>query len=764
MAAIFRRGRYGAAIAVGAIALFAAAAPPALAAAPGDLDTSFGGDGRVASSGGLGWAEVAIQPDGKIVVVGSTTGSARVARFNPDGSPDTSFNGTGHAVAPDWANSVIFQAGGKIVVGGSSPTRGFAINRYNANGSLDTTFDGDGMLVTDFGSSTDPFDGLGGLAPQTGGKIVAAGRSGGDYALATYNSDGSLDTSFSTDGKLTTDFGGSEGASAVAVTPTFMVAGKIVAVGGGGDFTAARYNPDGSLDTSFSADGKLTNDFGGTDSASDVAFQPADAKIVMVGTRFPTAGTNSDFAVARYNTDGSEDTSFSGDGELTTDFGSGRDGGAAVAIRGDKIVAAGGSNAFKLARYNANGSLDTSFGSGGRVVTTGFAASTSEDPAARGLAIQSDAKIVAVGALDPTAGGGYALARYVGDSTPPPAPTLSATDPASPANHNAPRVHGSAESLADVRLYTTADCSGTPAGSGSATQLASSGIPTSVPDDASSEIRATATDRADNVSPCSAPLTYVEDSLPPPVPTLTETDPPSPADDNEPRVKGSAAFAARVRLYTTPDCSGPESADGLGFRLSSIGGGIEIEVPDNSTTEIRATATDDAGNTSPCSEPITYVEETPAPADPPAVDSGDTPGPGAGNGNGNGTPGSDPDSATPGDPASAPRCGGMPATIVGTPGRDVLKGTRRRDVIAAKGGKDVVRGVKGNDIVCGGGGNDRLKGGAGKDRLLGGGGRDRLAGGPGADLLKGGKGADRLRGGGGRDTLRGGAGRDKGKQ
>jgi uncharacterized delta-60 repeat protein len=758
---MFRRGRSVTAIALSVIACFAFAAPAALGAAPGDLDPSFGGDGRVAASGGLAWADVAIQPDGKIVVAGSATSTASVARFNPDGSPDTSFNGTGHAAGPAGANAVILQAGGKIVVGGYGSTY-FELKRYDADGSLDTTFDGDGTLLTDMGSGV----ALGGLASQSGGKIVAAGRSGGDFAFATYNSDGSLDTSFSADGKVTTDFGGSDGASAVAVTPTFMTEGKIVAVGGGGsgsDFAVARYHPDGSLDTSFSADGKLTNDFGGTDFAADVAFQPGDARIVMVGTRFPTvAGSNPDFGVARYNTDGSEDTSFSGDGELTTDFGGGRDFGAAVAIRNDKIVAAGGDGAFKLARYNANGSLDMSFGSGGRLETTGFASSAHEGPAARALAIQSDAKIVAVGALDPTGGGGYALARYFGDSTPPPAPTLSSTDPASPANHNEPRVHGSAESMSDVHLYTTADCSGPPAGSGGAAQLGSSGIPTSVPGNATSEIRATATDRADNVSPCSSPLTYVEDSAAPDAPTLTETDPPSPADNNFPRVKGSAAFLARVRLYTTPDCSGSESGDGLGSRLVSEG--IEIEVPDNSTTEIRATATDDAGNTSSCSEPISYVEATPPPADPPTAGDGSPPGPGTDPPSVTDPGTTDPGTTGPGEPPSPVRCGGRQATIVGTAGRDVIKATRRRDVIVALRGKDVIRGLRGNDLACGGAGRDRLIGGRGNDRLLGGRGRDTLVGGAGVDLLKGGKGADRLRGGRGKDTLRGGPGRDKQRQ
>ncbi|HQH86392.1 MAG TPA: tandem-95 repeat protein, partial [Anaerolineaceae bacterium] len=199
------------------------------------------------------------------------------------------------------------------------------------------------------------------VAVQADGKIVAAGYTENgstyDFALARYNSDGSLDTTFSGDGLLTTDFGSdSDYACAVAL----QADGKIVAAGSADngsntDFALARYNPDGSLDITFSGDGKLTNDFGsGYDHAQAVAVQ-ADGKIVAAG--YASNGSNDDFALARYNPDGSLDTTFSGDGLLTTAFGSGNDGADAVAVQADgKIVAAGsaynGSNLdFALARY-----------------------------------------------------------------------------------------------------------------------------------------------------------------------------------------------------------------------------------------------------------------------------------------------------------------------------------------------------------------------------------------------------------------------------
>ncbi len=285
----------------------------------------------------------------------------------------------------------------------------FALARYNPNGSLDTSFSGDGKQVTDFSFGTDRANGV---ALQGDGKIVAVGQVGGSFALARYNANGSLDTSFSGDGQQTTDFGGSGFANGVAL----QTDGKIVAVGSDhdidGDFALARYNTDGSLDTSFSGDGKQTTGFGGADRATEVALQ-ADGKIVAVG--FDDEVFNGGFALARYNTDGSLDTSFSGDGKQTTEFG-GRDGANGVALQGDgKIIAVGMGGVdgdFALARYNPNGSLDPSFSGDGKK-TTEFGGSDR----ATGVALQADGKIVAVG-FDDEFGGDFALARYNPNGSP----------------------------------------------------------------------------------------------------------------------------------------------------------------------------------------------------------------------------------------------------------------------------------------------------------------------------------------------------------
>ncbi len=165
-----------------------------------------------------------------------------------------------------------------------------------APGDLDPSFGSSGKVTTDFGGS----DAASAVAIQTDGRIVAAGRSGsGDFALARYNVDGSLDPTFGSSGMVMTDFGGSDAASAVAIQPD----GRIVTAGrsGSGDFALARYNADGSLDPSFGSGGKVTTDFGGFDLALGVALQ-SDGKIVAAGQ----GGSSFDFALARYNADGSQ--------------------------------------------------------------------------------------------------------------------------------------------------------------------------------------------------------------------------------------------------------------------------------------------------------------------------------------------------------------------------------------------------------------------------------------------------------------------------
>jgi uncharacterized delta-60 repeat protein len=334
-----------------------------------------------------------------------------VAAVAAPGALDPTF-GTGGEVTTDFggsdgAQAVAIQSDGKIVAAGSSGAGDFALARYNAVGGLDPTFDSGGKVTTDFGG----FDATSALAIQPDGRIVAAGRSGsGDFALARYNADGSLDPTYGSGGKVTTDFGGFDAAFGVAL----QTDGKIIAVGQGSssfDFALARYNADGSLDPTFGSGGKVTTDFtGGFEDAIAVAIQ-LDGGIVVTGQTF--SGGFQEFALARYNADGSLDTSFGSGGIVTTNFGFDSAFGGALAIQTDgKIVAAGRAGTdFLLARSNVDGSPDASFGSGG-IVTTDFGGALFD--AAFAVALQSNGKIVAAGSAISgfPSSADFALARY----------------------------------------------------------------------------------------------------------------------------------------------------------------------------------------------------------------------------------------------------------------------------------------------------------------------------------------------------------------
>jgi uncharacterized delta-60 repeat protein len=299
-------------------------------------------------------------------------------------------------------------------------------------GELDTSFSFDGKVTIGFGVGSN--DSAEAIIIQLDGKIVAAGRSdaGGsfDFALARYNTDGSVDSGFGNDGLVVTDFSGS-GNIDEAYALSIQSDGKIVAAGrsdagGSFDFALARYNTDGSLDSGFGNDGLVLTDFSGFgsyDEAYALSIQ-SDGKIVAAGRS--DAGGSSNFALARYNTDGSLDSGFGNDGLVLTDFsGSGNiDEAYALSIQSDgKIVAAGASDAggsfdFALARYNADGSLDSGFGNDGLVLTD-FSDSESIDDAFA-LSIQSDGKIVAAGHSGAIGSFDFALARFLPSPTPPP--------------------------------------------------------------------------------------------------------------------------------------------------------------------------------------------------------------------------------------------------------------------------------------------------------------------------------------------------------
>jgi uncharacterized delta-60 repeat protein len=343
----------------------------------------------------------------------SSTGSPDPRLYNFSGSSDE--NAFGIAVQPNDQHIVM--------VGNTNLGGGWGVARLDGSLAFDPGFNTIGWTTSTFpgvtGNGSVPLD----VAIQADRDIVAVGFTGandiGDFAIARYQPTGPPDPEFSVDGdgQQTTDFsGGADQARAVAIQPADQ---KIVVAGHGGppfesDFAVARYTTAGAPDASFSApDGKLTTDFGGVSFAADVAVQD-DGKIVVAGSDH--AGTG-DFALARYNTDGSLDTSFSCDGKQSTDFAGNDDGANGVAVQSDgRIVVAGNSfsqataNDFAVARYNTDGSLDTGFSGDGKQTVSFGATDVAND-----LVIQNDGSIVLAGYTEVSAlNSDFAVARIEG--------------------------------------------------------------------------------------------------------------------------------------------------------------------------------------------------------------------------------------------------------------------------------------------------------------------------------------------------------------
>jgi uncharacterized delta-60 repeat protein len=405
---------------------------PSAQATPGALDPTFGAGGKVTTAIGLGasGSALALQPDGKLVAAGySDNGKANFAlvRYKPNGSLDTSFNGTGKVTTTigsgsDIADALVLQPDGRLAAAGESYNGSdwdFALARYNPDGSLDTSFKGTGKVTTAIGSGEDVAYSL---ALQPDGKLVAAGDtsdngSNFEFALARYNPGGSLDTSFNGTGKVTTAIGIGptyDQAFALVLQPNgrLVVAGRSYN-GSNFDFALARYNPNGSLDTSFNGTGRVTTAMGpGDDLARALVLQP-DGKLVAAG--LSRRHTRNRLALARYNPNGSLDASFNGTGKVITAIGPTKDAGAfALVLQPDgRLAAAGtswnGSNFdFALVRFNPNGSLDVSFNGTGKV-TTAFGPG---DDGASGLVLQPDGKLVAAGGSFNGDKYVIALARY----------------------------------------------------------------------------------------------------------------------------------------------------------------------------------------------------------------------------------------------------------------------------------------------------------------------------------------------------------------
>jgi uncharacterized delta-60 repeat protein len=406
--------------------------PCLLAAAQGDLDTTFNPPEGYALYNGWNkdsYVGVAIQMDSKIVVstgiLNGTDADVGVLRYNGDGTLDSAFGTDGIVIydggkGNDCGRLVAIQADGKIVLTGYSNNGedyDILTMRYNSDGTLDTSFGTNGIAIYNNGNRNDYGRAI---AIQSDGKIAVTARSKGNSTtiamILRYNGDGTLDSTFGTNGVVIYEEGlGNDGFRDVAI----QVDGKIVVSGysktdAGYVVLTARYNVDGTSDNTFGTEGAATYDGGhGNAGARGVAIQ-SDGQIVVSGGN--SNGTDLDVLVLKYHSNGTLDNTFGVDGVVSYDSGKGNDNGRRLAIQGgNKIVVTGNTpngtdEDVLILRYNVDGSADGTFGSNG-VVSLNIV--TGKD-FGEGVAIQVDAKIVIGGGSFNGTGNDVMVLRVIG--------------------------------------------------------------------------------------------------------------------------------------------------------------------------------------------------------------------------------------------------------------------------------------------------------------------------------------------------------------
>ena len=434
-----------------------------LALAGGDLDPSFGDGGRSVIQSGISAAAeaVAIRPDGGILLAGGSADGFVLTRLDAGGAIDRDFGDAGvRTIGFDGFGGgrvgMALQGDGRIVVVGTTRHH-FAVARLTPDGQLDPSFDGDGRLDLAFAVTTEVV--AGSIALQPDGKILLAGTGGGNFVAVRLDSDGSLDRSFDGDGKQSVSFGDDRPSSLGALTLQpdggILLAGSTtLSIFDGIKFSVARLTPAGALDPSFGGDGRVILDAvrpGYTTDRVSAAAVRSDGKIVLAGA----AGSFTPrFGVARLNPSGTLDRGFDGDGwnDFTVADLPGFARGLAIPADGRVVLGGtvgggssglmGPSNAtLAAARLDAAGALDPSFGDGGlrRVGFEPASSSIRGDVGAEAVAIQPDGRIVLAG-YAPGDGGSrhFVVARLLASPvataptptptpTPPPGPTPTPT-------------------------------------------------------------------------------------------------------------------------------------------------------------------------------------------------------------------------------------------------------------------------------------------------------------------------------------------------
>lgn len=365
------------------------------------LDTAFGVNGRASlgtsyiQNADPSFPEVIVQPDGKIVVAGSDlTNSSRlnVIRLNANGTRDTTFGSNGLATTVFTGSStgivaqgIALDSSGQIyVVARGMGSQTHQVARFNSSGTLNLQINtssalwGNDIVVDNSG----------------GGRFIVGGGVGGDLAALRYNSNGTVDTTFGTSGvaRLTLS-----ATSEAGYKMQQQSDGRIIVAGSGpaGEFAAVRFNSNGSVDTSFSGDGLTTVDMGTSEFLQSVAIA-ADGRIVLAGS----TDSRNDWAVARLLSNGDLDTSFSSDGKDLINFSGGGEEARSVVVQADGKIVVGGqvflptvNYQMGIVRYNVDGSFDATFGTNGRM----YFAHPSSFEEVRALALEADGDIIALG-------------------------------------------------------------------------------------------------------------------------------------------------------------------------------------------------------------------------------------------------------------------------------------------------------------------------------------------------------------------------------
>lgn len=402
---------------------------------PGTLDQSFGQLG-VSLSPFITYYSygkaLAVQPDGKIVVAGyldmNGLGDFRafVTRYDSAGNFDPSFTNfiTAAGGTTEYIRAMALQNDGKIVVAGHAggTNSDFLLMRLTSSGAYDTAFGNSGIVITSFAANST--DETNAIAIQPDGKIVIAGWTSSnikDFALLKFNTDGSIDSTFGVNGKVSTDINFTlEDARGIRLQPDgkILISGFTSGPVSAQDVAVLRYNANGSLDPTFGTNGIAVNAVNADDDAAlSMVLQP-DGKILLAGYVY-TNFTYSDNLLMRLDSTGALDLSFNGNGIIISNPTNTDRNSTGVLLQSDgKIVITGRAfnsfnSDFSLTRFNSNGTIDPTFGNNGYA----YSAIALEDDLILANAIQPDGKIVVTGTFTDSGLENFAVARYTNDSS-----------------------------------------------------------------------------------------------------------------------------------------------------------------------------------------------------------------------------------------------------------------------------------------------------------------------------------------------------------